>query len=88
MLAAAGAERIVLPPDGMNLLPTLTQNVEPLSASYLALQGDAQRAAAMVITSASKSRQHVSVHVVEDRSSAQLKDAKRTLSCLVREWND
>jgi len=42
LLAAAGAEPDPsYPPDGMNLLPTLTQNVETaLSQAILALQGE------------------------------------------------
>jgi len=75
----------------MNLLPTLTQNVAPLSRKlFCATRRMRSEQSAMVITSSSNPRQHVPVQCCGRPARArQLKDAKRDVyHRLVREWND
>jgi len=93
LLAAAGAEPDPsYPPDGMNLLPTLTQNVEPLSRKlFWRYKANAQRAVRDGDYKFLKILDNTFLfNVVEDPlERANLKDRQKDVyHRLVREWND
>ena len=93
LLAAAGAEPDPsYPPDGMNLLPTLTQNVAPLSRKlFWRYKANAQRAARDGDYKFLKILDNTFLfNVVEDPlERANLKDRQKDVyHRLVREWND
>jgi len=93
LLAAAGAEPDPsYPPDGMNLLPTLTQNVAPLSRKlFWRYKANAQRAVRDGDYKFLKILDNTFLfNVVEDPlERANLKDRQKDVyHRLVREWND
>jgi len=93
LLAAASAEPDPsYPPDGMNLLPTLTQNVEPLSRKlFWRYKANAQRAVRDGDYKFLKILDNTFLfNVVEDPlERANLKDRQKDVyHRLVREWND
>jgi arylsulfatase A-like enzyme len=93
LLAAAGAEPDPsYPPDGMNLLPTLTQNVGPLSRKlFWRYKANAQRAVRDGDYKFLKILDNTFLfNVVEDPlERANLKDRQKDVyHRLVREWND
>jgi arylsulfatase A-like enzyme len=93
LLAAAGAEsNPSYPPDGMNLLPTLTQNVAPLSCKlFWRYKANAERAVRDGDYNFLKILDNTFVfNVVEDPlERANLKDRQKDVyHHLVREWND
>jgi len=93
LLAAAGAEPDPsYSPDGMNLLPTVTQNVEPLSRKlFWRYKANAQRAARDGDYKFLKILDNTFLfNVVEDPlERANLKDRQKDVyHRLVREWND
>ena len=93
LLAAAGAEPDPsYSPDGMNLLPTVTQNVEPLSRKlFWRYKANAQRAVRDGDYKFLKILDNTFLfNVVEDPlERANLKDRQKDVyHRLVREWND
>jgi arylsulfatase A-like enzyme len=93
LLAAAGAEPDPsYPPDGMNLLPTLTQNVAPLSRKlFWRYKANAQRAVRDGDYKFLKILDNTFLfNVVEDPlERANLKDRQKDVYYrLVHEWND